>query len=570
MNDKIITFDRPAQFYYDTAQKMMDKSDYLGALPLLRKAVEKEPKNEEYLLSLAEALTELMRYEESSQILMELVFRRSDYIGECMFGLGCNFVGQNNLERAKLCFEKYIDIEPDGEYREYAEEFLFLYDETEELQDFLLEDVKVLDAQKRAEEGKRLLDVGDYQKAAEVLQRIEADSEDFLFAQNNLSLCYYCLQRLDEAIETARAVLKRAPDNLHARCNLAIFLQESGFQEERDALVREIMSVKSDEPEQLYKVATTLCEVGEDEKALPYLNNLLKTSPYDEKLLFCTAIANYNLHHYGRAMRFFSDIMTLELDDSVAAYYFSLAKAMQEDDTQFQKLRYVYQVPNDEVRNRIAYLNQCLEKTEEEILTQWQSEKRLQEVLLWGLYCGDNFMKRSVAEILTRFADEKAVAVLQRYLLKGNQPDEMKSEIVMLLSRIHVPEPYVVNMGGSIVEMRVNPVLPGAQSRELTAVLEAVQNYAHYAYDAQVEARAEEVAQLASKDEICVFIMQDVSQYAAAVVVAALELEEREADIDHIARDFMTKESVVREITKIILRAYAEWKHKEGENDGRD
>ena len=63
-----------------------------------------------------------------------------------------------------------------------------------------MEDANNLKQQELAEEGKRHLDNCEYQKAVEVLEKIDTKDPDMLFAKNNLALSYYCMKKNDEAI----------------------------------------------------------------------------------------------------------------------------------------------------------------------------------------------------------------------------------------------------------------------------------------------------------------------------------------------------------------------------------
>ena len=72
---KILEFDRPADFYFQSALKMAERMNYLGALPMIRRALEKDPGNIEYMLKQAEVLTELSKYEESNSILFEVLLK---------------------------------------------------------------------------------------------------------------------------------------------------------------------------------------------------------------------------------------------------------------------------------------------------------------------------------------------------------------------------------------------------------------------------------------------------------------------------------------------------------------
>ena len=126
-NLKVISFDRPADFYFQSALKMMDGMNYLGALPMVRRALEKEPDNIEYMMKHAEILTELSKYEESNSVLFEVLMKTKEARSECFFGMGCNFIGLGDLDKAEESFEKYLAVSPDGEYRDDVEEFLALF-----------------------------------------------------------------------------------------------------------------------------------------------------------------------------------------------------------------------------------------------------------------------------------------------------------------------------------------------------------------------------------------------------------------------------------------------------------
>src|SRR5690554_1773027 len=108
---KVIPFDQNGQFYHRKAKKHMDNNNYLNALSLYRKAVEKEPQNVEYLLDLAEVFTEMGCFDQSSKVLFSILQRENARV-DCYFGLGCNFLGMQDYARAMECFEKYLDIDP--------------------------------------------------------------------------------------------------------------------------------------------------------------------------------------------------------------------------------------------------------------------------------------------------------------------------------------------------------------------------------------------------------------------------------------------------------------------------
>ncbi|MEG0356910.1 MAG: hypothetical protein RR580_04170 [Christensenellaceae bacterium] len=457
MKDKIIEFERPASFYYEIAVKMTDNLNFLGALPMMRKAIEKDPVNLSYQLELAEILTELTKYEESNSIIFEIMEQSKD-MTECYFGLGCNFIGLNEYEKAQESFEKYMEIEPDGEFREDIEDFLGFFDEAVEFENYYIEDAADAELQKKAQYGKHLLDVGDYPKAIEVLEKVNEKNPDMLYAKNNLALSYYCIKKIDIAIEKTQEILRIDKNNIHANCNMAVFLSEQNKIDEAKKYIANAIKQKSDMQDDLYKIAITLCELKEHKKALQYLLNVLHDSPYDEKILFYTAVAYYNTGELNEAIKYLSDIGKLEATDSICVYYIGYIKKVISGKEKFEEIGYSYQVPQKEIKDRIQYLNECMKLPSEVLYEKWIEEKKLRDIIIWGLEYGDVLIKRAVAEIVGTFGDKDAEKLLRRYILKRNQPDEAKNEVFIILKKMKAKEPYVAYFGGNIVEVKVGMI----------------------------------------------------------------------------------------------------------------
>ncbi len=456
MTDKnILDFERPAEFYFDAAERFLDDANYLSALPLLRKAVRKDPENQEYRLALAEALTDINRFDESNAILFELL-KFSRYLDpECYFGIGCNFIGLNDFEKAKQSFEQYINIEPDGEFKEEVEDFLNFMDDMDEMEETIIEDVSRKKSYDLVTEGKRKLDMGEYTEAIKILTAVDADSLSMIFVKNNLALSYYCDKQIDKAIEITQEVLKIEPGNVHANCNMVLFYNDKEEKENSEKYLEKIESIKTEVPEDLYKIAVTYCELNKHEKVISYMKKLLQIKPYDEKAMFYAGLATYNLGRYKEAIAYFADILKIEPTNTVAPYYCGYVKGVMEGKTQPNILAYMYQVPFTEAKKRIRYINDCLKRDKEEIARLWHKDERFEYMLSWGLLFGDLFIKRAVAEIISGFGDQKAEDKLRGYILDATQPDNIKNEIFVLLKRMEAKEPYIAYISGNIVEVKV-------------------------------------------------------------------------------------------------------------------
>ncbi|MGI6153433.1 MAG: tetratricopeptide repeat protein, partial [Christensenellaceae bacterium] len=175
MAKKVLKFERPAEFYFKTTQKMIDSGHYIGAVNMIRKALKKEPENEEYRLYYAELLTDMNKYEESNSILFEMLSESKEPNADCFFNLGRNFLGLNDFTRARDSFEKYMEIEPDNEFSEEMDDLFMLLEDDIESEEEFIADAMEKEYYRLAQEGKSALDSGEYEKAAEVLEKIKTD-----------------------------------------------------------------------------------------------------------------------------------------------------------------------------------------------------------------------------------------------------------------------------------------------------------------------------------------------------------------------------------------------------------
>lgn len=453
MSDKkVLSFDRPADFYYQAAVRNLDGGRYISALPLIRQAIAKDPKNEEYLLTLAEIYTDIGKFDQSNAILFDLVEKNED-ITECYYGLGCNFIGLNDLEKAAQSFEKYLDIDPYGEYRDDVVEFLGFIEEYGISDDDFLEDAMQRKGYDLAGEGKKSLDSGDFKRAIELLSSIEYKSDDMMFAKNNLALSHYCNKDTDEAIKIAKEVLKADKDNVHACCNLALFYADKGDYLHLTEYIGKIVHLKPQTPEDIYKIAITLCDLSQHETAVKFWNKYLMEKPYDEKGLFFAAIADYNCGNHNGAISKMGDIIKIDPNNSIAKYYCGYMK--ENGDTK-DKIEYKMAVPEAEAKRRIKYIDDVLKEDEKSALRHWKEDIKFKDILIWGLEYGDIHLQRAMAGVIAGFKDESSEAILREYILKNDKPDAVKSDIFLMLKKMDAKEPYIASVGGNIVEVRVS------------------------------------------------------------------------------------------------------------------
>ena len=162
--NNILSFNQPAEFFIKKAEKHIDAGNLLEALELYRRVMGMEPENVEYLLSVAQIYSEMGLYAESNDVLLKIA-KFGNTPTECLFALGCNYMGMKNYELADEAFEQYLAIDPNGEYAEDIDELIDLIDEEEYEEEGLLHDVGRRMVLEEAYEGKQSLDKGDYKSA---------------------------------------------------------------------------------------------------------------------------------------------------------------------------------------------------------------------------------------------------------------------------------------------------------------------------------------------------------------------------------------------------------------------
>ena len=164
VKQKVVPFEQSGQFYHKKARKYMENNNYINALNFYRKAVEKDPENIEYLLDLSEVFTEMGYFDESNRILFSVLQKDKRRV-DCYFGLGCNFMGLQEFDKAEECFERYLIMDPNGMYWEDAHDLLHVLKSHE----YFIDDFEEFDYEKEklykiALKGKDLLDRGNMRR----------------------------------------------------------------------------------------------------------------------------------------------------------------------------------------------------------------------------------------------------------------------------------------------------------------------------------------------------------------------------------------------------------------------
>ncbi len=453
---KVVPFEQNGDFYYRKARKYIESNNYINALSYYRKALEKEPDNIDYSMDLAEVFTEMGYFNESNQILFSVI-QKSPTRPECYFGMGCNFLGLQEYEKAQECLEKYLDLDYDGPYADEAADLLDILQN----QDYYFDKIDEVDPVKAkvflaASKGKTYLDRGDYRRAIKELEKVVRKEPSLVFARNNLALAYYCTGKVEKAIEISAAVVDEYPFNVHANCNLALFYYEQGDMDKSQACMSKVLSLPTEDPEELHKIVVTLCELKQHEKANQLLKKLLRYKPYDIKVLHYMAVSCYNLKLFKTAYKYWDKIGRINPGNTISAYYKHLVQSVISGKTLPAELPYNFQVPYDEIVRRIKKINDLLKLPSRDLQEKWRSGESLSDLLRWGLDLNDTVIKRAILNVVASFSDEKSESFLREFILRSDEDQELIREALAMLKQMGAQGPYIAMLNGSISKVNVS------------------------------------------------------------------------------------------------------------------
>lgn len=458
---KIIPFEQDGEFYYKKALRFAENKNYYNALSYYRKALTKEPYNSDYLLSLAETYTEMCYYQESNRVLFLAAHNNEELSPDFYFGLGCNFMGMHEYKRAEDAFESYLQLEPEGQYSEDVYDMLEAIQSHEMLvyeNELKNEKSKTGELLALAQNGKAFLDNGEYDEAINILEEVISEEPKFLHIKNNLSLAYFMNGEHEKAVKVAQDVLKEDNKNIHAVCNIALFYNADNDLGNYEHALERMKKLKPnmDEYDDLLKMATTFCELGEDKYAYVYLKKTLKIRPFNKKLLHYMAVACFNLGSVNTALEYWGDILKIDPLNIVATHFKMHALSIINGKKHTFRLSYNYKAPYDEVMDRIKNIKKQIDLDYNSLKQKWDDDSEFYYLVLWGLEYKDETIKKAMLNFIASMNDKKAECVIRDFVLKREETDELKKESFALLKQMGAKEPYVAYIDGNIVEVKVN------------------------------------------------------------------------------------------------------------------
>jgi len=420
----VVHFQQDADFFVERGIRFLNRYDYERAIRSFRRAVELEPANPDCYCHLASALAEAGQFEQSNEVLREVIEKWDPSMYEVYFYMANNYANLEDYHTAEEMALRYLQLDSGGPYREEAEELLdYIYFELGiPPRHYLPDNPENKDVYVMHEKARHSLEQGRFLEARDILKEIVEQDPDFLPAWNNLSLSYYYIGDFERAMATIHAALERDPGNLHALCNLAVLLSHHNRIAELLGLLDMLKKVVPVQPENMYKLATTMGLLGQHEDAFHHYHRLLRSGqPNDACTYHYAAISAYLSGRKEHALRWWQKAKQLDPDSGVADSYIQLLKNGQEGE---QPVYIPYQyVP---LHRTISWEAEAFNGVE-----QIKKDPMIRASLLWALKHGRDEIKFAVLQTLSLIADDEAEQAVRQFY---QQTDNIHLQKLALLA----------------------------------------------------------------------------------------------------------------------------------------
>lgn len=458
MKQTTVQFDLSADRLLDFAEEKLDEGDNLAALRFLHKSLELYGDAPDEYAELADAYEGMELYERA----IDCWFRFLDVCAEeemvegyeglsaCYYNLGNRAQAtyyynrmlqdrfatpENGIEMGEL-FEKParppLRVTWPPEHADYSEE---------------------IDA------GLQALKSGNLTRAEELFGAIPEQSEHRAAALNYLAVCYLLESKSEQAEATCREILQKDPDSVQALSTYAAVLTEQGRSNESRAVAEKLARLSSDNPDDLYKIATVCCENGLYRTAYERFCTLEETVHYDLTLLYFKAIAAFRCGEVRQSCAAFGKILDIYPHAAVARYYFRAIRTYLEEGGAVPETSFFYRVPAGEREERVRFL-QTLRSLRSADLAAYCRETDIGELLEWCYDEGDG-QDIELQLLAASVAAHAELPYIRAILLTPSVNDVVKAEAMRMLAERNHPFEYGVVLGDVYKSVTFAPLTVG-------------------------------------------------------------------------------------------------------------
>lgn len=437
----VVQFDVSVNRLLNIAYKKIDKSEYLDAVPILKKALKEDPENVDVLLELATLYSKMNILDVSNKYAYKAL--TLEHNETSLFVMGNNFLKQHKYDKGIIYFKRLLDMYPDGDYADYVSAVA----ERIESKGAVGRDFKLL---KLTHKGKKYIEKEQYSKAIRLFSLVSMVVPDQLFIKNNLAMAYFYDGKPEKAIKICKEILSKRKYDVYANCNLTMFYYKQKNKYEFNKHKAKLGRIKPSTQEEYVKLISTYCEMKCHEDVIRVVRQAAMIYFFDLTYLFFLAAANYNLGNVNKALSVYHDILKVDEDNYIAHYYIKSINSLMKP----KKIDYYNQLPVVAIIDSVKRLRVLAEMSADELKETWNKDDRL--VVIWGTRYKDEGIKRMCFNILGTLANDESEMDLRNALFSVSTSDELKKDILAALGIMNAKQPYAAYFAGDILDVKVS------------------------------------------------------------------------------------------------------------------
>ena len=357
-----MTKDLQVDFSYDrliqTAEKLIDAHNYLGALKILNK---NSSINEDFgyaHLLYAQIFDDMGLYDRSINEWFKFL-AHSDYIDEddlsdAYEGLAVAYMNIGNEQFSAYYYNKLLKNSAEideGMRLDIMQSFL----SNEENPLKFVYPPEIADCSDIISKGIEFMKEGEFKKAIEEFDKIDGKNNSYITARNYIAMSYIIDDNAQKAEEECLKILEIEPCDVHALTTLVAVKTEQKKYDESKALAERLLKLNISAPDDIFKVATVCCENGMHEEAFNLFSRLEEKMQYDCSVLYFRAISAFNCGRYESCFSAFDKLLTINPNAVTAKYFNECAHiAVRNGDT--TPMSYFYRLPVEERESSVKVL----------------------------------------------------------------------------------------------------------------------------------------------------------------------------------------------------------------------
>jgi len=411
----------------DMAEEYAQKGQHSKAVSLIRRAIKNDSNDFTATYALSQELCLLGQYKLSADVLFKMLTTDPDN-PDINLALGEIFYSLNNWNLAAYYFKNYSQFNDEFITKEPLEEVISL-DLPKRFS--IVHPMTKQRAKELRHKGATLMRDGKIESAREVFEEIEDSFPNDSTIKTDIAFTYL----LKNDIKNGKLYAKQAYDldnnNISAMSNLAMAYNLDGELSLCDEICTKLSQSKTEDPVEIFKIASTFCEVKKHDLAYCWLKKFVKLDVAQSmEIFYLLAFSAYNSGFYEDCQKIFNYLLLLDENNYVVKYYQRQLKPYLQDPKLKPKKAWDYypQIPLSAWRKRIEALN-----TRQDFYGVWQDETFM-EYINWAFdTIDDPELHTRLAEKLSQTDKKTSGKYLKNLLLNQNITLSAKGNILYYL-----------------------------------------------------------------------------------------------------------------------------------------